>query len=138
RGCPWCAFVAIGGPNYFRGTAATTVVFVFDRTRLAALWAKVEQAPALPAYDRRLFRPAQPPLPRPLPTPTPADRGRNRAVAVGLVVGLVASLTVILALGSALSERFLWLGPPVVLVFAALGLAWRSQTPLARERRVRQ
>jgi DNA-binding helix-hairpin-helix protein with protein kinase domain len=71
-GCPWCALMQTGGPNYFVTVAAVTIrsTAATETFVLAVVWRQIEQvAPPRCAYQR-------PPLPanaRVVPTPLPPD-----------------------------------------------------------------
>jgi DNA-binding helix-hairpin-helix protein with protein kinase domain len=130
--CPWCAFVAKGGPNYFRGVAVVAIVFKFDAARLRRLTERIRSSAASVGYSRSRIMPGTGVIPRALP----ADLEHSSRL--GIVLGAVASSAVILLLLSCILGKTLALfGAPIFVVFGVWFVVHMVTSPRYREYRAR-
>jgi DNA-binding helix-hairpin-helix protein with protein kinase domain len=130
--CPWCAFVAQGGPNYFRGVSVVAVVFRFDATRLRGLMERIRNSAATVAYSRSRSMPGTRIVPRALPA------GLEHSGRLSGVLGVVASVALILLLLSFFLGKTLALfGAPIFVVFGAWFVVHLVTSPRYREYRAR-
>ena len=130
--CPWCAFVAQGGPNYFRGVAVFAVVFRFDAARFRELTARIRESAARVTYSRSRILPGTRIIPRALPAEL------EYTSRLGLVLGAVASLALVLLLLSFFLGKTLALfGAPILVVFGVWFVVHLATSPRYREYRTR-
>ena len=130
--CTWCAFVAKGGPNYFRGVAVVAIVFKFDAARLRRLTERIRSSAASVGYSRSRIMPGTGVIPRALP----ADLEHSSRL--GIVLGAVASSAVILLLLSCILGKTLALfGAPIFVLFGVWFVVHMVTSPRYREYRAR-
>jgi DNA-binding helix-hairpin-helix protein with protein kinase domain len=130
--CPWCAFVAHGGPNYFRGVAVVAVVFKFDSARLRGLTERIRNSAVSVAYSRSRIMAGTRVIPRALPAEL-ANSSR-----LGVVLGTVTSIAlVLLFLSPFLGKTLALFGAPIFVVFGVWFVAHWVASPRHREYRSR-
>jgi DNA-binding helix-hairpin-helix protein with protein kinase domain len=130
--CPWCEFVAEGGPNYFRGVAVVAVVFKFDAQRLHALTERIRRATVDVRYQRSQYLPRDPVVPRALPVDANESRTLGRVLG-GVALGGLVLVLLALPLGT----NFALFGVPVLVVFGLWWYVRRITSPRHREYRRR-